>query len=344
MDVPVSIWIVTVGCAAAFVVLDFYSHVRSPHEPTLRESGTWSAFYIGLALIFGVYVGLHYGWTFGGEYFAGYATEKALSVDNLFVFLMLMTQFGVPRALQQKALLFGIAIALAVRTVMILIGVAVINAFSWVFYPLGALLLLLAVRQLRPRDRESHTNSRGIRLLRRVVPVTDEYDGDRLSVRRDGRRMATPLLVVVFALGLTDIVFALDSIPAVFGLTTEGYLVFAANAFSLLGLRQLYFLIGHLLERLVYLGVGLSAILAFIGLRLINHALHANEVSFINGGHGVHLVPEVPIWASLSFIAVTLTIVTVASLSRTSGTDPDRDGGAGLRTRDESATADRSTR
>ncbi len=317
MDVTPLVWIITVAVTIAFFVYEFFAHVRTPHEPSLGEAGRWSAFYIGLALLFGVGVGLVSGWRYGGEYFAGYLTEKALSVDNLFVFLMIMTAFAVPRAYQQKVLMIGIVIALVMRGVFIAAGAALIENFSWVFYLFGALLLVLAYRQVAPNHDADPTQNVFVRLTRRLFPVADDYHGDRLTVVLQGRRHLTPMALTIVAIGFIDLLFALDSIPAIYGLTEEAYLVFTANAFALMGLRQLYFLIGGLLERLVYLAQGLAVILAFIGVKLVLHALHVNELPFINGGQPVDWAPEIPIWFSLLFIAATIAVAAIASLIRT---------------------------
>lgn len=322
MSVPVWVWSLTILVIVGMFVFDFYAHVRTPHAPSFRESGLWSAFYIALALIFGVGLTLVWGTGHGAEYFAGYITEKSLSVDNLFVFLLIMTKFAVPREYQQKVLLIGIAIALVLRGLFIWAGAAAIERFSWVFYVFGAFLVYTAVKLLGEKHDESeefHEN-RLLKFVERVVPTTPEYHGDRLTVVQAGKRLMTPMLIVMVAIGSTDVLFALDSIPAIFGLTKEPYIVFTANAFALLGLRQLYFLIGGLLKRLVYLSQGLSVILAFIGVKLILEALHTNEVPFINGGEHVEWAPEIPIWLSLTVILGTLVVVTVASLLKTRGT------------------------
>ena len=317
MNITPLVWIITIAVTIAFFVWEFFAHVRKPHEPTVGESARWSAFYIGLALLFGVGVGVFSGWGYGGEYFAGYLTEKALSIDNLFVFLIVMTGFAVPKIYQQKVLMIGIVIALIMRGAFIAVGAALIENFSWVFYLFGALLLFLAYRQAFAHGESNPADGRFMRLVRRVLPVSDEYDGDRLTVKKDGRRFVTPMLLVIVAIGFIDLVFAVDSIPAIYGLTQEAYLVFTANAFALMGLRQLYFLIGGLLERLVYLAQGLAVILAFIGVKLLIHALHKNELPFINGGEHVTFIPEIPIWLSLLFIAATVAVATIASLLKT---------------------------
>lgn len=339
MQVTPLIWIITIAVTIAFFVYEFFAHVRKPHEPTIGESARWSAFYIGLALLFGVGIGMVSGWDFGGQYFAGYLTEKVLSVDNLFVFLLLMSAFAVPKAYQQKVLMIGIIIALVLRGAFIAVGATLIENFSWVFYLFGALLLFLAWRQAFASHDADPSDNRFMRFLRRHLAVTDEYHGDRLTVRKDGRRFVTPMLLTIVAISLIDVVFAVDSIPAIYGLTSEAYIVFTANAFALMGLRQLFFLIGGLLQRLVYLTQGLAVILAFIGVKLVFHALHVNELPFINGGHPVEWIPEIPTWFSLTFIGAVIVVAAVASLAKTRGGRPevgsdDTDGSAAELTKD----------
>ncbi|MFO7690457.1 MAG: TerC family protein [Cryobacterium sp.] len=319
MNATPLVWIITIAVTIAFFVYEFFAHVRTPHVPTVRESARWSIFYISLALLFGVGIGMVSGWTFGGEYFAGYLTEKALSIDNLFVFLILMTGFAVPKPYQQKVLMIGIIIAIILRGIFIAIGATLIENFSWIFYFFGALLLALAWKQAFGSSESDPTNGRAVKFMRRVLPITDEYYGDRMSVKINGKRFLTPLLLAVVAIGFVDLVFAVDSIPAIYGLTSEAYIVFTANVFALMGLRQLYFLIGGLLERLVYLAQGLAVILGFIGVKLVLHALHINELPFVNGGESVKWAPEIPIWFSLLFIAATITVATIASLMKTRG-------------------------
>ena len=319
MHVTPLIWIITIVVTIAFFVYEFFAHVRKPHEPTIGESARWSAFYISLALLFGVGVGVVSGWTYGGEYFAGYLTEKALSIDNLFVFLLVMGAFAVPKAYQQKVLMVGIIIALILRGVFIAVGATLIENFSWVFYLFGALLLVLAYRQAFSNHETDPTNNRFMRFVRRHLAVTDEYHGDKLTVKRNGKRFVTPMLLTIVAIGFIDLVFAVDSIPAIYGLTSEAYIVFTANVFALMGLRQLYFLIGGLLERLIYLAQGLAVILAFIGVKLVFHALHVNELPFVNGGRPLLWVPEIPISFSLLFIGATIAVATVLSLLKTRG-------------------------
>jgi tellurite resistance protein TerC len=314
MDVPALVWCLTVVGIVGLLLFDFFVHVRKAHVPTLGEAARWSALYVGIALLFGVGVWVFGGTTAGTEYFAGYITEKALSVDNLFVFLVLITSFRVPRADQQKVLLIGIVFSLVARTGFIFLGAALINSFAWVFYGFGLILLITAGNLLKSQDSESRSADNVIiRLARRFLRTSDEYDGDKLTTVRDGKRVLTPMLLVMVAIGGTDVLFALDSIPAIFGLTQDVYLVFTATVFSLLGLRQLYFLLDGLLDRLIYLSFGLAAILAFIGVKLILHALHENNVPFINNGDSVE-VAEISTALSLAVILGVLVVTVVTSL------------------------------
>ena len=320
MDVHALGWIALAAIILAMITIDIVGHVRTPHEPTLKEAAWWSVGYIALAVIFGAIVWGVWGGQYGQEYFAGYITEKALSVDNLFVFVIMISSFRVPRKYQQEVLLAGIVIALVLRLVFILLGAALIENFSWVFYLFGAWLLWTAFSQAREgvqepdHHSEEYEPSGFVRLISRVVPMTDGFVGGKVIHRHAGRTMITPMLLCIIAIGTADVMFAIDSIPAIYSLTAEPYLVFAANAFSLLGLRQLYFLIDGLLDRLVYLHYGLAAILAFIGFKLVNHALHTNELPFINGGQHWELIPEPSIGVSLGFIVVVVIITVLASL------------------------------
>ncbi|MDA3919686.1 MAG: TerC family protein [Salinisphaera sp.] len=321
MDVPVWIWLSTIAGIIALLVFDFFAHVRSPHEPSLKEAGGWSVFYVVIALLFGVGLWWLWGGEHGVEYFAGYVTEKSLSVDNLFVFVIIMAAFDVPKAYQQKVLLVGIVIALILRTIFIAIGAAAIQHFSWVFYLFGLFLLYTAyglATQSHDKEEEFEPNI-AVRLAQKYLPATEQYNESKLTVVENGKRLITPMLIVMIAIGATDVLFALDSIPAIYGLTKEPYIVFTANAFALLGLIQMYFLLGGLLDRLVYLSIGLSVVLGFIGLKMIVEALHGNELPFINGGQHVNIIPEIPIWLSLSIIIGVLIITTVASLIKSSG-------------------------
>lgn len=322
MNVTPAVWLITIAITIAFFVYEFFVHVRKPHEPSIAESARWSVFYISLALLFGVGIGFTSGWNFGGEYFAGYVTEKALSIDNLFVFLIIMSGFAVPKAYQQKVLMIGIIIALVLRGAFIAVGATLIENVSWIFYIFGALLLVLAWRQAFGNHESDPANGRLVKFARRILPITDDYHRDRISVKIDGKRFFTPMLLTIVAIGVVDIVFAVDSIPAIYGLTEEAYIVFTANAFALMGLRQLFFLIGGLLERLVYLAQGLAVILGFIGVKLVLHALHVNELPFVNGGQNVLWAPEIPIWFSLLFIGATIAVATIASLRKTRNSEP----------------------
>jgi tellurite resistance protein TerC len=314
MDVPGYVWLFTVAGIVALLAFDFVFHVRKAHTPTLKEAAVWSSLYVGIAILFGLGVWILGGSSMGTEYFAGYVTEKALSVDNLFVFLIIMTSFAVPRADQQKVLLFGIVFSLIARTGFIFIGAALISQFAWVFYLFGLVLLLTAGNMLKPEGEDSHSGDNiMVQIAQKLFRTTDRYDGDKLITVENGKKVFTPMVLVMAAIGGTDVLFALDSIPAIYGLTENVYIVFTATAFSLLGLRQLFFLIDGLLDRLIYLSYGLAAILGFIGIKLILHALHENNVPFINSGEPVNVV-EISTGLSLSVIIGVLLITVVASL------------------------------
>jgi tellurite resistance protein TerC len=315
MNVPTWIWLTTVGALVAVILFDLFVVDHNPHAVTMREATRWVIFYMALAAAFGVGLWFFSGPAHAGEFLAGYITEYSLSVDNLFIFVIIMAAFRVPAIHQHRVLLVGIVIALIMRGLFIAVGAAAIAAFSWVFYLFALVLFVTAYRLIRGDDGDhEYKENVSLRLLRRVVPVTDEFHGSRATVRIDGRRHFTPMLVVMIAIGTTDLLFALDSIPAIFGLTQEPYLVFTANAFALMGLRQLYFLLGGLLNKLVYLSIGLSVILGFIGVKLVLEALHDNELPFINGGEPIGWAPQIGIPLSLGFIAGVLAITTVASL------------------------------
>jgi tellurite resistance protein TerC len=319
MPVTALAWELTIGLIVALLLFDYFFHVRTAHVPSLQEAALWSAAYVGIALLFGVAVLAFGGAELGAEYFAGYVTEKALSVDNVFVFLFILTRFKVPRQDQQKVLLFGIVVSLIMRTAFILLGAALISSFSWVFYLFGLLLLVTAGHLLKPEAvDEDKLDDLVVRLARKLFRTTDYYDGDRLFTVRDGKRTLTPMLPVIVSIGGADLLFALDSIPAIFGLTQNVFIVFAATAFSLLGLRQLFFLIDGLLERLLYLGYGLALILAFIGVKLIVHALHQNNLPFINAGMPVKVV-EIGTGRSLIVIIAILAVTIYASLHSAKG-------------------------
>src|SRR4051812_6404169 len=309
------VWLLTVLGIVGLLLFDFFFHVRKAHVPSLGEAARWTAIYVTIAVLFGFGVTVFAGGQTGAEFFAGYVTEEALSVDNLFVFLLLLGSFKVPRADQQKVLLVGIAVSLVARTGFIFLGSALINSFAWVFYLFGLILLITAGNLLREQggDDEETPDNIIIRLARRVLRTSDTYDGDKIFTYQDGRRVFTPMLLVMISIGGTDILFALDSIPAIFGLTQNVYLVFTATAFSLLGLRQLYFLIDGLLDRLVYLSYGLAAILALIGVKLILHAMHENNVPFINDGESINAA-EISTGLSLTIIVGILLLTVVVSL------------------------------
>lgn len=313
---PFWLWAATVGGLIVIFAVDLWVG-RRPREVTMADAGRGVAIYVGLAVLFAAGLLVLGGQQRATAFIAGYVTEYSLSVDNLFVFLLIMTAFAVPKAFQHRVLLVGILIALVMRGGFILAGAAVISRFSWVFYLFGAFLLITAVRVMRGEDDdEEYRENLLVRTVRRVLPVTDTYRDARLTVVEHGKRWVTPMLMVMIAIGLTDLLFALDSIPAIFGLTKDAYIVFTANAFALLGLRQLYFLLGGLLSRLVYLQYGLAVILGFIGVKLVLEALHSNAVPFINGGAPVP-VPLIGIEVSLGVIIGVLAVTTVASLART---------------------------
>jgi tellurite resistance protein TerC len=319
MQVTNWVWALTVLLLTGLLTFDFVFHVRKAHVPALREAAWWSAAYIGVAVVFGLGILLFGGTEPGAEYFAGYVTEKALSVDNLFVFLIIMTSFKVPRADQQKVLLFGIALSLVARSGFIFLGAALIHTFTWTFYLFGLVLVATAGNLVKPEGEDSHSpDNVVIRLARAIFHTSETYDGDKLFTIQDGRRVMTPMLLVMAAIAGTDVLFVLDSIPAIFGLTQNTFIVFTATAFSLLGLRQLFFVIDGLLDRLIYLRYGLSAILGFIGVKLVLHALHENNLPFINDGDPVTVI-EISTGVSLSVIVGILLLTVVASLRSAAG-------------------------
>ena len=314
MNVPTWLWFATIGGLVAIILADLFLVDHKPHAVTIREATRWVLFYVALAVLFGIGLWFFAGGAYAGQFFAGYITEYSLSVDNLFVFVVIMGAFSVPAVHQHRVLLVGIVIALIMRGIFIAIGAAAIAAFSWIFYLFAVILVVTAVNLARQgTDHEDEGEPAPVRLLRRYLPVTEKFEGTKLLTRINGKRMVTPMLMVMLAIGFTDLLFALDSIPAIFGLTQEPYLVFTANAFALMGLRQLYFLLGGLLSKLVYLSYGLSIILAFIGVKLVLEALHENNLPFINGGEPVP-VPTVGIGLSLSVIVGVLAITTILSL------------------------------
>ncbi|MFC3456463.1 TerC family protein [Amycolatopsis speibonae] len=309
MSVPLWLWIATVGGLLALIALDLVIVDRKPHEVTTGEAARWVVFYVAVAVAFGIGV-----WVFGGhdpgvEFFTGYITEYSLSVDNLFIFMIIMTSFKVPAIHQHRVLLIGILLALAMRSVFIAVGAALIAQFVWVFFLFGAILIWTAVSMIRNKDEDEEYEENALtRWVRKLFPVTNEWHGHKSFVKKDGKRWITPMFLVIVAIGSADLLFAVDSIPAIFGITQEAFLVFTANAFALMGLRQLYFLLGGLVTKLVYLSYGLAVILAFIGAKLFLHALHE---------YGA--VPDwldINNWVSLGVIIVVLTVTTLASLSK----------------------------
>ncbi|GAB3878795.1 TerC/Alx family metal homeostasis membrane protein [Terrabacter terrigena] len=310
--VPVLAWVATLALLAVIVYVDLRVISGRGGEVTLGQSTRWVAFYVSLAIAFGLVLSLTVGGRTGAEFFSGYITEYSLSVDNLFVFVIIMTKFAVPSFAQDKVLYLGIVISMVLRAVFIFAGAALIAAASWTFYLFGMLLIYTAITLLREQDEPEFGEYRALQAMRRLLPMTRDYHGDRLSVREDGRRRWTPLVIAVSAIALANVVFALDSIPAIFGLTQDAFVIFTANAFALMGLRQLYFLVGGLLERLIYLNIGLSAILAFIGIKLVIEALHGSHIDHI----GSVPLPEIGIVTSLGFILTVLFASAMASLGK----------------------------
>ena len=323
MHVHAYVWIITILVMGALLFLDVMVLGRKPHVPSTKECATFVGVFVGLAVLFGLGVWILQGHSAGGQFVAVWLTEYSLSIDNLFIFLILMEKFDVPRKLQQFALLVGIIVALVFRGVFIALGQAILEAWAWVFFIFGAFLLYSAidqVREYRHRDDEDEVtgeNGRLLAWLKRTVPTTGDYRGTRFFVRENGKILATSMLTVCVALGMTDLLFALDSIPASYGLTSEGYLIFTANVFALMGLRQLYFLIGSLLERLVYLSLGLAVILGFIALKLIGHAMHHYGLDQAWLG----ISTEISIGVSLITIVATLVLTTVASIIKSTRDD-----------------------
>ncbi|GAA3396867.1 TerC family protein [Streptomyces roseoviridis] len=307
MDVSTTLWVLTILGLSALIAIDFFIG-RKPHDVSVKEAGIWTVVWIVLAVLFGLGLLVFGNSQASGEFFAGFITEKSLSVDNLFVFVLIMAKFSVPSHLQQRVLLIGVLIALVLRAVFIAAGAAIIASFSWVFYLFGAFLIYTAWKLIQEarsgEEEEEFEENRLLKSVEKKFGVADRYHGTKLFIRNNGKRVLTPLMVVMLAIGTTDVLFALDSIPAIFGLTQDPYIVFTANAFALMGLRQLYFLIGGLLKKLVHLSYGLSVILGFIGVKLVLHALHES---------GVH-VPEISIPFSLAVICGVLIITTITSL------------------------------
>lgn len=328
MHVTLEVWLITAFVIAAIITLDLLFQLRRKTDPSFKESAILTSIFLGGAIAFFFFVDQVWGKPYGSEYLAGFITEYSLSIDNLFIFLIIFTRLAVPDKARRQALTVGILIALVLRFIFIAVGAVAIAAFSWVFYIFGAFLIYTAYTLVRDHFKShGHEDSPGgkfIDFIKRRVNVTEEYHGAKVSIKKNGKRYFTPLLFAMIAIGAADILFALDSIPAVYGLTKEPYIVFTANAFALLGLRHLFFLLSGLLTRLVYLGLGLSVILAWIGIKLVIHALHENELPFINGGKHFEGLPEISTNTSLGVILVTITIATVASLIKTRNTKSDQ--------------------
>ncbi|WP_136708067.1 TerC family protein [Agromyces sp. H66] len=316
LELPVWFEIGSLVALTLILVADLLLVVKRPHVPSFRESTLWVVFYVALALIFALLMFLLGDAEHAGQFIAGWLTEYSLSIDNLFVFVIIMARFAVPKKMQQEVLMVGIILALLFRGVFILLGAQLIENFSWVFYIFGAWLVWTAIQQAFLHREESAEENEGrlIRMLRKRVRISDDYDGIKLRTTVDGRRMFTPIIIVFIAIGTTDLLFALDSIPAIFGITQSAFIVFTANVFALMGLRQLYFLLGGLLERLEYLKYGIAFILAFIGVKLVLHALHVNELPFLNGGQPVEWAPEISTWVSLGVIVAAMAVATIASV------------------------------
>jgi tellurite resistance protein TerC len=313
-NVPLPFEIISLGVILLILVVDIVLAYRRPHVPTTRESTLWVVFYVVLALAFALILLLVDGPTHATEFVAGWLTEYSLSIDNLFVFIVIMSAFAVPKKRQQEVLMVGIILALIFRGVFILIGAQLIENFSWIFYIFGAFLIYTAITQAFGSDHGDQTDTALIRFAKRHLSVTDEYDGGKLRTTVNGKKMFTPILIVLISIGATDVLFALDSIPAIFGITDSPFIVYTANIFALMGLRQLYFLLGDLVERLKYLKYGIAFILAFIGVKLVLHALHENELPFLNGGEHITAVPEIGTILSLVVIVVSMAVATIASI------------------------------
>jgi tellurite resistance protein TerC len=314
MDVPPLFELVSLVVLVLVLAGDIALAYLRPRVPSLKESGAWVAFYVALALAFAVLLLVVDGADHATEFVAGWLTEYSLSIDNLFVFIVIMGGFAVPRKQQQEVLMAGILLALVFRGIFIVIGAQLIASFSWIFYLFGAFLVYTAITQAFGSEHGDAQNGRLVTFLRRHIAVTDRYDGGRIRTTVDGRRMWTPILIVLVAIGSTDVLFALDSIPAIFGITQSAFIVFTANVFALMGLRQLYFLLGDLVERLRYLKYGIAFILAFIGVKLVLHALHENSLPFLNNGEHLEGVPDIGTGASLAVIVVAMVVATLASL------------------------------
>lgn len=324
MDNALPLWFEMTSLIVLTLILlaDILIIFKRPHVPSMLESGLWVGFYAALALVFGGLMFAIGDAEHASQFLAGWLTEYSLSIDNLFVFVIIMARFSVPRKYQQEVLMVGIIMALILRGIFILLGATLIENFSWVFYIFGAFLLYTAWHQaFRSHEDEEETESKLIAWLRSRVTMSPEFDGAKVRTTHKGKRMFTPMLVVFMAIAITDVIFAFDSIPAIFGITTSPFIVFAANIFALMGLRQLYFLLGGLLQRLEYLKYGIAFILAFIGVKLVAHAMHENELPFINGGKHIEWAPDISTVTSLIVIVASMAVATVASIIKARATD-----------------------
>ncbi|HEY8914633.1 TerC family protein [Lacisediminihabitans sp.] len=316
-ELPLAFEATSLVVIIAIIIADLVHAYLRPHVPSTKESSLWVALYVVLALIFAVLMLVFADAEHASQFLAGWLTEYSLSVDNLFVFVIIMARFSVPRQFQQEVLMVGIIIALVLRGIFIVLGAQLIENFSWIFYLFGAFLLFTAFQQaFQDSEEMDERESAVIRFLRKRIPISNEFNGSKLRTVVDGKKIFTPIIVVFLAIGTTDLVFALDSIPAIFGITTSPFIVFTANVFALMGLRQLYFLLGDLIDKLVYLKYGIAFILAFIGVKLVSHALHTNELPFVNGGNGVEWAPEIDTVTSLIVIVLSMAVATVASVMK----------------------------
>ena len=318
-------WLLTFAMFAIILGYEVFQALRNPHQPSIKSSAIWSVIYIVAALAFGLVILEVWDRELAVQYVTGYVTERALSIDNLFVFILIMSAFAVPRNLQQLVMISGVGIAIVLRAIFIYMGAAIIERFSWVFYIFGIFLIITAWKLLgsaSESEEEDYQENAFIRFVRRIVPVTDTWEGSRMIVRGHGRIMLTPLALVMLAIGSTDLLFAFDSIPAIFGITDQPYIVFVANAWALMGMVQLYFLLGGLLERLIYLNYGLAFVLALIGIKLVIHAMHENALPFINHGNHLEFLPEISTVMSLVLIVVSLAVSALFSVVKTRDDDP----------------------
>ena len=319
MTVEMPLWFTVGSLVAISVVLiaDLLLVIWRPHHPSTKESALWVTFYVALALVFAGLVFVFAGEKYGSEFLAGWITEYSLSIDNLFVFVLIMSAFAVPKKYQQQILMIGILLAIVFRGIFILLGAALIASFSWIFYVFGAFLVIIGVQQfLSGRDDDVERQNKLITFLTSRIDMTDQFHGMKTRVTVDGKKLFTPLLIVFLAIGTADVIFAVDSIPAIYGITKSPFIVFTANVFALMGLRQLYFLLGHLVDKLAYLHLGIAFILTFIGVKLVLHALHENELFFINGGNAVAWAPDIGTWESLAVIVLAMGVAVLASVWR----------------------------